>query len=106
MISPSGKDVDFIEDSPKPPPKRITLTFDVLNAAKNVVFAAAGGGKSDVLSKGKPITNKSESRRTSISNSCHSQLSPRSLPLTLPLLLLREVSVVKSQSDELVASTD
>jgi len=51
VTSPSGKDVDFIEDSPKPPPNRITLTFEVLNAARNVIFAAAGGGKSDVLSK-------------------------------------------------------
>ncbi|GMH84892.1 hypothetical protein TL16_g10059, partial [Triparma laevis f. inornata] len=43
--------VDFIIDSPKQPPERITLTFKVLNEARSVIFAAAGGGKSDVLQK-------------------------------------------------------
>lgn len=38
-----------IEDSPKPPPKRITLTYPVLNVAENVFFLAAGKSKEDVI---------------------------------------------------------
>ncbi|KAG0303468.1 suppressor of los1-1 [Dissophora globulifera] len=38
-----------ILDSPKPPPRRITFTFPVLNHAHHVVFVAAGEGKQDML---------------------------------------------------------
>lgn len=38
-----------IEDSPKPPPKRITLTYPVLNHAARVAFVAAGENKADTL---------------------------------------------------------
>ncbi|KAF9194411.1 suppressor of los1-1 [Haplosporangium sp. Z 11] len=38
-----------ITDSPKPPPRRITLTFPVLNHAHHVAFVAAGAGKQDML---------------------------------------------------------
>merc|ERR1712216_111509 len=41
--------VASIEDSPKPPPKRITLTYPVLNSAKRIAFVAAGASKADVL---------------------------------------------------------
>lgn len=38
-----------IEDSPKPPPKRITLTLPVVTHAVRVAFIATGGGKKDVM---------------------------------------------------------
>ncbi|GJJ09429.1 hypothetical protein Clacol_003651 [Clathrus columnatus] len=38
-----------IEDSPKPPSKRITFTFPVINHAAKVAFVAAGEGKQDTL---------------------------------------------------------
>ncbi|ESN93651.1 hypothetical protein HELRODRAFT_88439, partial [Helobdella robusta] len=41
--------VAAITDSPKPPPNRITLTFPVINNARNLVFVACGEGKSSIL---------------------------------------------------------
>ncbi|KAG0355859.1 hypothetical protein BC939DRAFT_488109 [Gamsiella multidivaricata] len=38
-----------ITDSPKPPPRRITFTFPVVNHAHHVAFVAAGEGKQDML---------------------------------------------------------
>lgn len=39
-----------IEDSPKPPPKRITLTFPVLNSnTRHIIFCGAGGSKAPIL---------------------------------------------------------
>ncbi|KAL7798434.1 glucosamine-6-phosphate isomerases/6-phosphogluconolactonase domain-containing protein [Trichoderma ceciliae] len=38
-----------IEDSPKPPPKRITLTLPVVTHAVRVAFVATGGGKRDIM---------------------------------------------------------
>ncbi|KOS17073.1 putative 6-phosphogluconolactonase [Escovopsis weberi] len=38
-----------IEDSPKPPPRRITLTLPVVNHAVRVAFVATGAGKSDIM---------------------------------------------------------
>lgn len=40
-----------IEDSPKPPSKRITLTLPVLNKAHRAAFILAGEGKQEMLSK-------------------------------------------------------
>ena len=39
----------YIEDSPKPPPRRVTLTFPVLNHAARIAFVATGAGKQDTL---------------------------------------------------------
>ncbi|GBF61989.1 6-phosphogluconolactonase [Trichophyton mentagrophytes] len=48
-----------IEDSPKPPPKRITLTLPVVTHGLRVAFVATGGGKKDILSQ---IFDQSEGR--------------------------------------------
>lgn len=38
-----------IEDSPKPPPKRITLTLPVVTHGVRIAFVATGGGKKDIM---------------------------------------------------------
>lgn len=38
-----------IADSPKPPPQRITFTFPLINAARNVAFVATGAAKQPAL---------------------------------------------------------
>lgn len=40
-----------IEDSPKPPPKRITLTLPVVTHGVKIAFVATGGGKKEILKK-------------------------------------------------------
>ncbi|XP_064649620.1 6-phosphogluconolactonase-like [Lineus longissimus] len=40
-----------ISDSPKPPPKRITMTFPVVNNAACCVFASCGGGKAEMIQR-------------------------------------------------------
>lgn len=50
LVKEEEKWVTFIEDSPKPPPERITLTFPVINASANIALVAMGAGKADVVS--------------------------------------------------------
>lgn len=40
-----------IEDSPKPPPKRISLTLPVVNHGLKIAFVATGGGKQEIMKK-------------------------------------------------------
>ncbi|KAH9825627.1 putative 6-phosphogluconolactonase [Teratosphaeria destructans] len=40
-----------ISDSPKPPPKRITLSLPVVLHASKIAFVATGAGKKDILKK-------------------------------------------------------
>lgn len=49
LLKEEDRWVAYIEDSPKPPPKRITLTYPVINHAARVAFVAAGKEKQDVL---------------------------------------------------------
>ncbi|KAJ1860913.1 suppressor of los1-1, partial [Coemansia sp. RSA 2703] len=48
-----------IDNSPKPPPSRITLTMPVLNAARNVAFVVTGAGKRTTI---KEIIDQSDVR--------------------------------------------
>lgn len=43
--------VAYLKDSPKPPPRRITLTLPVINHALRVVFVATGESKKGTLAK-------------------------------------------------------
>lgn len=38
-----------IENSPKPPPQRVTLTLPAINNAKNVAFITSGENKAQVI---------------------------------------------------------
>lgn len=49
LLTEEDRWVAYLEDSPKPPPKRITLTYPVINHASRVAFVATGEEKKDVL---------------------------------------------------------
>ncbi|KAH9921927.1 6-phosphogluconolactonase [Epithele typhae] len=49
LLSEDDRWVAYIDDSPKPPTKRITLTFPVLNHAARIAFVATGAAKQDTL---------------------------------------------------------
>jgi 6-phosphogluconolactonase len=43
--------VTLVDDSPKPPPERITLTLPLLGTANHAVLVATGAGKRGALSR-------------------------------------------------------
>ena len=49
LLGEHSTSVAPIEDSPKPPPKRVTLTLPVIKKAKKIVFVCAGAEKADPL---------------------------------------------------------
>lgn len=51
LLVEEGRWVAYLDDSPKPPPKRITLTYPVINHASKVAFVATGEGKQDILAE-------------------------------------------------------
>ena len=57
--------VTYIEDSPKPPKQRITLTLPVLNNASHVFFIVTGKDKKNCLDAIRDGTSQSPSSRVS-----------------------------------------
>jgi len=49
LLSEEDRWVAYVEDSPKPPPKRITFTYPVINHAARVAFVVAGKEKVDMV---------------------------------------------------------
>eukprot|EP00047_Mylnosiga_fluctuans_P005773 m.242622 g.242622 ORF g.242622 m.242622 type:complete len:240 (-) comp14073_c0_seq1:93-812(-) len=49
LLQEKSKWIAYLEDSPKPPPARITLTLRALTAAKNVAFACLGESKAAMV---------------------------------------------------------
>ncbi len=49
VLAVRDRAVAVVEDSPKPPPRRLTLTLPVLIAAEDVVVVALGRGKAEVV---------------------------------------------------------
>jgi 6-phosphogluconolactonase len=52
LAEPDGTTAfQFVADSPKPPPRRLTLTYAALNAAREIWVLAAGKGKETALAE-------------------------------------------------------
>jgi 6-phosphogluconolactonase len=49
LLNERSKSIAYISDSPKPPPRRITFTFPVLEKAGSIAFVAEGADKAPVL---------------------------------------------------------
>ncbi|KAG7192984.1 uncharacterized protein KQ657_001094 [Scheffersomyces spartinae] len=49
LLEVRDQQIALITDSPKPPPRRITFTFPVLESSKAIAFVAEGAGKAEVL---------------------------------------------------------
>lgn len=51
LLKMTNRLVTHIVDSPKPPPKRITMTYPLINNARNSIFTVPGKGKAAILKK-------------------------------------------------------
>ncbi|CAG9802172.1 unnamed protein product [Chironomus riparius] len=51
LLKMTNRLVTHIIDSPKPPPKRITMTYPLINNARNSIFTVPGKGKAEILKK-------------------------------------------------------
>ena len=49
LLNVTDRLVASISDSPKPPPRRITMTFPLINNARFSIFAVPGKGKADII---------------------------------------------------------
>jgi 6-phosphogluconolactonase len=49
VLAERSRWVAVVEDSPKPPPRRLTLTMPVLVAAESVIVVALGGAKAEIV---------------------------------------------------------
>lgn len=59
LLTEKSEHISLIRDSPKPPPRRITFTFPVLENAGAIAFVAEGEGKAPVIDE---IFNKKDSK--------------------------------------------
>nr|ACH43814.1 putative 6-phosphogluconolactonase [Taeniopygia guttata] len=67
--------ISFLEDSPKPPPQRVTMTLPLLNAAKALLVVATGASKAPVI---KRILEPPEEQREESESLPAARLRPRS----------------------------
>ncbi|KAG7737851.1 hypothetical protein KL911_003792 [Ogataea haglerorum] len=51
LLTENRRRIAYLQDSPKPPPRRVTFTIPVLFNSKNIAFVAEGAGKAAVLSR-------------------------------------------------------
>lgn len=59
LLQERNQAISYINDSPKPPPRRITITFPVLEKATSIAYVAEGAGKAPIL---KEIFNDASSK--------------------------------------------
>ena len=49
LLHDENAHVAYIDDSPKPPPRRVTLTMPVITNSRGIIFVVVGSEKSDTL---------------------------------------------------------
>ncbi|CRK87566.1 CLUMA_CG001363, isoform A [Clunio marinus] len=49
LLTVTDRLIAYINDSPKPPPQRITMTYTLINNARNSIFAVPGNGKAAII---------------------------------------------------------